>query len=157
MSLLTNEQFAMLKAAVLAEPSLETAIANGADYLVAEWCNATSTHVVWKSQVSESEAMQGLDWTRVDNLSVGKTRIWEWMFRLGSINPAKPTVRAGIEATWVGTASDLAVRAAVYTYCKRFATNAEKALATGTGDNASPATLSFEGFIDVNTAGLFKL
>lgn len=157
MTTLTQPQFAALKAAVLAEPSLAIAISTGADYLVADWCNATSTDVVWKSEVQESEVMRGFDWTRVDNLSVGKARIWDWMFRFGTINPSKTNIRAGIDATWVGTAADLAVRAAVYVFCKRFATNAEKVLATGAGTDASPSILGFEGSIDVNTAGLFKL
>lgn len=159
MTTLTNEQFAALKAAVLAEPSLANAIANGIDWQVADWCNATSTFVVWKTNVSLDTIMKSdtFDWTRVDNLTVGKARIWDWLFNSGSINPSRTNVRTGIDSTWVGTAADLAVRASVYAECKRFATNAEKVLATGTGSNATPGTMSFEGSIDINTAGLFKL
>jgi hypothetical protein len=102
--------------------------------------------IVWKTSVTSSEVMlNGFDWTRVDNLSIGKSRIWEWMFQFGTIDASKPNIRAGIDATWVGTAADLAVRAAVYVHCKRSATLAEKLLATGTGSDASPATMEFEG------------
>ena len=155
---LTTEQFNALRLVVKAEPSLQAALTNGADYLVADWCNAPTTYVVWRTNVSERELMLGFDWTRVDNLSVGKARIWEWMFRFDNINPSKVNIRAGIDAAWVGTTADLAVRAAVYSYCKRFATNAEKVLATtpGNGLDATPATMTFEGKISVETAGLFK-
>lgn len=87
----------------------------------------------------------GMDWTRVDNLSVGKARIWDWLSRLGTINASQANVRAGIEAAWVGTQADLAVRAAVFGHCKRGATRAEKLLASGTGSDASPGTMTFEG------------
>lgn len=103
---------------------------------------ASPAFTVWKTSVTNQEIMQnGFDWTRVDNLSVGKGRVWEWMFQFGSINPSKPNIRAGIEAVWVGTAPDLAVRAAVYGHCKRLATVAEKLFATGTGSDATPAIM----------------
>lgn len=109
---------------------------------------ATPYFIVWKTNVAIDEIMRnGMDWARVDNLSVGKARIWEWMTKLNTINAAKPYIRAGIDAAWVGTAADLAVRAAVYFHCKRTATVVEKLFATGTGSDASPATMVLEGAI----------
>lgn len=109
---------------------------------------ATPAFIVWKTNVLIDEIMRnGMDWARVDNLSVGKARIWEWMTKLNTINAAKPNIRAGIDAAWVGTAADLAVRAAIYTHCKRTATVVEKLFATGTGSDASPATMVLEGAI----------
>lgn len=109
---------------------------------------ATPDFIVWKTNVAIDEIMRnGMDWARVDNLSVGKARIWEWMTKLNTINAAKPNIRAGIDAAWVGTAADLAVRAAVYVHCKRTATVVEKLFATGTGSDASPATMVLEGAI----------
>jgi hypothetical protein len=91
----------------------------------------------------------GMDWTRVDNLSVGKARIWDWMTKLGAFDASKVNIRAGIDATWVGTSADLAVRAMVYTHCKRPATLAEKILATGTGTTEVPATMGYEGNLGI--------
>ncbi len=106
---------------------------------------------VWKSSVSVDEIMRGnLDWSQVDNLSVGKARIWDWMTRLGSFNPSKQNIRAGIDAAWVGTAAMLAVRATIYALCNRPATVAEKLLATGTGTTTDPALLGLEGKITAN-------
>lgn len=157
--MLTPAQIAILRPIVLAEPSLADAIQSGYDAVIAAWCNspASPSFVVWKTSVSIDEIMRnGMDWARVDNLSVGKARIWDWLGRLGSFDASKANVRAGIDAAWVGTAPDLAVRAAVYVHCKRSASNAEKALASGTGSDASPATLTFEGDVSVNDAGLMR-
>jgi hypothetical protein len=143
---LSPEQLATLKADILADPLLATAY----DETVAAAYNqpAQPGFVVWKTSVNPDEIMRnGMDWTRVDNLTVGRARIWDWLTRLGSFDPSKPNIRAGIDAAWVGTAQDLAVRAIVYTHCKRAATRAEKLFATGIGTDASPATLGFEGYL----------
>lgn len=112
------------------------------------YLNGASTFIAWRTSVSQDEIMlNGFDWTRVDNLSVGAARVWEWLFDndAKSFNPSKPNVRAGIEQVWKGTAADLAVRAAVYIHCKRAATIAEKLLATGTGTDANPGLFSWQG------------
>ncbi len=113
--------------------------------------NAAPNFIVWRTSVTWDEIMlNGMNWARVDNLTVGKARIWDWMFQNGSnsMNPSKPNIRLGIDAAWDGTAADLAVRASVYTHCKRAATRAEKALCTplaNSGTDVLPATMTFEG------------
>lgn len=158
---LTTAQIDTMRTVVQNEPSLAQAIIDKADNLIAAWCNteASPAYVVWKTKVSDKDIMvsSGFDWTRVDNLSVGKARIWDWLFRFGYINPNDTNVRAAIDATWVGTAADLAVRAAVYTQCRRNATNLEKALATGLGTAVSPSIAGYEGEIGYNVAGLFRI
>lgn len=116
-------------------------------YAIAAALNTVDTvpYIVWRTEVDPNEIMRnGLDWTRVDNLSVGKARIWDWMTSLGTLNASKANIRAGIDATWVGTAADLAVRAVVYTHCKRQATVVERLLATGSGTDASPSVMGYE-------------
>lgn len=143
---LTASQNSALKAAILADPAL-AAQPNTADgaFAIAASLNQTASPawVVWRTNVTRDEIMlNGFDWTRVDNLSVGKSRIWEWMFAAAQgINPSKANIRAGIDACWVGTAADLAVRAAVYVHCKLNATRAQKIFSTGTGSDATPATM----------------
>jgi len=119
-------------------------------YAIAEALQAATNpaFIVWRTNVNPDEIMKnGMDWTQVDNLSVGKSRIWEWMTKLGAFDASKVNVRAGIDAAWAGTAAMLAVRAAIYTHCKRSATILEKILATGTGSDASPATMGYEGSV----------
>jgi hypothetical protein len=111
---------------------------------------ASPSYLAWRTLVTRQEILQnGFDWTRLDNLSVGKARIWQDIFAglspegLLCFNPSKANVRAGIEAVWVGTAADLAVRAAVYGHCQRAVTVCEKlfvaATAGGSGTRGSSA------------------
>src|SRR5574340_729573 len=96
------------------------------------------------------------DWTRVDNLTTGKARIWEYMFKFGTINPSQSNIRTGIAAVWVGTAADLAVQAAVLAKCKTNPSRAVKALATGTGTSATPAVMSYEGTVSPAEASTIR-
>lgn len=153
---LTTQQQATLKAFVEADPVL-SAYPHNTDgaYEIARLlqANASPEFIVWRTSVTKDEIMQnGFDWVRVDNLSVGKARIWDWLFyNQGNVfNPSKVNVRAGVDECWKGTAADLAVRNAVYVHCKRAANVLEKLFATGTGTTASPATMAVEGTIGYN-------
>ncbi len=163
---LTSQQLTALKADIAANTNTIPAgrpfagtqikdLPNSADANeeISRWYNLTASgnYKVYKPSVTEGEIFQnGMDWARVDNLSVGKSRIWEWMFKFGSANPSKANVRTGINSVWVGTQADLNVRAAVYLHCQRDASNAEKLLKSagaGTAADASgdgPATLGYE-------------
>ncbi|MDP3164375.1 MAG: hypothetical protein Q8N06_02810 [Hydrogenophaga sp.] len=150
--MLTTTQKATLKTAIAAEldPVFVSYRTAGATGQMAEWFNQPSTVTVWRTSVPKDEiTMNGFDWTRLDNLTVGKARVWDGLFDNASriTNPSKPNVRAGIDTVWSGITADLAVRAAVYVHCKRFATRAEKLFATGLGTDAAPSIMGFEGQI----------
>ena len=147
---LTTEQLHVFRAALLAEtdPDLVFRRDNGQAGRVAEWYNQVGANapIVWKTSLQLEEiTSNGFDWVRVDNLSVGKARIWEWMFgsENKSINPSKPNIRAGIAEVWKGTAADLAVQATVLNHCKRPATRIEALYAAGSGTMEAPAKLVF--------------
>jgi hypothetical protein len=160
--MLSAEQLPVFRAAIDAatDPEFVEYRTNGQTTMMAAWFNRDSdpAHIVWRSSVTQDEIMQnGFDWVRVDNLSVGKARIWEWLFdnQSATFNPSKANVRAGIDECWKGTAADLAVRAAIYVHCKRLATRAEKLYAVGSGTDASPSLMAFEGQVtdyDVSAA-----
>ena len=148
--MLTVGQLAILKADILADPVLSQYPPNMYADEIAQAYNleAIPAWYVWKTSVSPDDIMRnGMDWTRVDNLTVGKARIWDWLTKLGTFDASKLNIRAGIDAAWVGTAADLAVRAMVYTHCKRACTRAEKLFGVGTGTLVSPATMGFEGML----------
>lgn len=155
---LSTTQMQALRTLCLADQTCAPMAAAANDEGLASWFNATeASWIVWRTSVPVDDIMRnGMDWARVDNLSVGKARIWDWMGRLGVLDCSKANVRAGIDATWVGTAADLAVRATIYGHCKRLATRAERALSTGTGSNADPATMTFEGQITPQVASLIR-
>lgn len=150
---LTSAQKTALKAAIAADGTLAAKPNNpDGNFDIAAAFNLTATpdFFVWKTSVEVAEIMQnGFDWTRVDNLTVGKARIWEWMTIAGTIRPNQTNVRSGIIACF-STAGDLATRQAAFTHCQRLATRAEKLFATGSGTTTNdqgvgPATMSFEG------------
>jgi hypothetical protein len=139
---LTAEQKATLKTNILATPDLNTIYENGDLQALASALNTTASpdFYAWRNSVSQDEIMQnGFDWVRVDNLSVGKARIWEWLFKNAtvSINPSKPNVRAGITEAWKGTAQDVAVRHVVFQHCQRKVSRVERMFATGTGTSTT--------------------
>ena len=148
---MTNDDLIKLRDYILSVPAWSALPVNSdTSYFIADELRkeASPAFVVWRSSVTQDEIMQnGFDWVRVDNLSVGKARIWEWLFdnQSATCNPSKINVRAGIDECWKGTAADLAVLAAVYVHCKRNANVLEQLFATGTGTDASPATMAVEG------------
>lgn len=146
--MLTDAQKTALLANIQITPVALTLYTDGNLSGLADFYNepAAPAFTVWKSSVSAEEIMRnGFDWTRVDNLAVGLARVWEWMFQFGTIDPSRANIRAGIEQVWKGTAPDLAVRAAVYVHCKRPASRIERLFATGTGSDAVPGTMVYEG------------
>lgn len=149
--MLTPAQLVTLRAACFADPTAAAFFVDPGNSAGLEaYLNSATTHIVWRESVSQDEIMQnGFDWAQVDNLSVGKARIWEWLFnnQQRACNPSKPNVRAGIDECWKGTAAMLAVRTAVYAHCRRPATVAEKAFASGVGTEANPATLGWSGSV----------
>ena len=161
--MLTPAQNATIKAAILADPTLNAQPNNsdGAFAIAAALNqNAVPDFFVWRTSVTPIEIMQnGFDWTRIDNLTVGKARIWEFMMSTGVVNPSLANVRSGINATFTSGA-DAATRQAAFNHCQRLATRAEKLLATGLGTTTTdqgvgPAVMGFEGYLsyqDVDTA-----
>jgi hypothetical protein len=152
---LTLDQKTALKAAIVADEVLN-ALPNNSDtaITIAQAFNlpASPDWWVWRTAVTRKEILQnGFNWTRLDNLSVGKARIWQDIFVDGELNPSKANVRTGIEAVWVGTQADLDQRAAVYIHCKKLASRVQKLFSTGTGSNGDPATM------DVNIDEAFEV
>lgn len=159
LSSLTNVQ----KDAIRTWLAANTAGMSDGDAAKAASAVASPSYLVWATSVRR-DAVQGyaaFDWTRVDNLSVGKARIWDWMFNSADTIPAyKGNYRAGINAVWVGTQADLDVRAAVNAACQRSVTNMEKLFVTQTVDgpaqNGTRGTVTNADQIGVSSIdGLF--
>lgn len=150
--MLTDAQKQTVKAAILADQALAAQPMNSdGAFAIADALNqlATPAFIVWRTSLSLSECTRatGFDWTEVDGLTVGKARIWEWLFKneAQACDPSRANVRAGIQNCWSGTANRAAVNTALQAVMKRSATRAEKLLATGTGSDTTPATMGFEG------------
>ena len=155
--MLTTVQLATLKAAILADPMLSAMWTAGNPAAIALAFNepATPSFYVWRTSVSPSEYREAIVWTEVDALTTGsKYRIWEWLTADMTlpIDASKLNVRQGLSDCW---ASNTTTRPNLLAIAKRLANRIEKLLATGTGSNASPATMGYEGTLtwqDINEA-----
>ena len=144
-------QKATLKANITAKQAAGQPLAGVTDeQVIANHYNAAGTFIVWRTIVllADIQADAGFDWTRVDNLTVGKARIWDGITRTGSFNPSLSNFRAGISAAWTGVAADTAVQNAILAQCKRASRVLEALFATGTGTTAVPGLLVVEGAIN---------
>jgi hypothetical protein len=138
---MTNAQLTALKTLIASEPANQTR--NDAE--ITAWCNEASATIVWRTYVDAQEVMaNGFVWTAVDGLTAGKARIWDWLTRYGGFNPSKANVRQGLVDAF-GAASAMAN--GIMPHLKRTATRAEGAMASGTGTDASPSTLTYEGTV----------
>ena len=149
---LTPAQLPVLRAAILAEtdPAFVAARQANDETTMAAFYYAASTFVVWLGSVTrDAVTVEGFDWTQVDNLTTGQARIWDLLFdnQSRTINAADAGKRAGIAEAWKGTAGKVAVATFVLSKCKRFALQGEKVFATGTGTDASPGVMTFQGSI----------
>ena len=104
---------------------------------------ANPEFTVWKTSLPIVDIMtdDNFLWTSVDNLTSGRARIWEELIGLGTINPSKANIRAGLVNAFQSTS----IYANIEYLFRRLSTRFEKVLATGTGTFESPGTLTFEG------------
>lgn len=154
---LTPAQLTILKNDILSDSTLNAfpmdsdgAFAIAALYAV----QASPAFTVWKTNVPTSECKKAMVWTEFIARSVGERDAWTFMLSNGFINPADSNVRQGILDIFSG-AQGLASRTALTALAKRLATRSEKLFSTGTGSDASPATMAVEGqlsYQDVLTA-----
>jgi hypothetical protein len=138
--MLTPAQLQTLATDIAADPVLSAMPVNpDTAFAIADIYNTvvSPTFWIWRLQVGIDEIMQnGFDWTRVDNLTVGKARVWEWMAQTNLIRPSQANVRAGILTTF-GTAGDLAMRTAIFGHCQTPATRVQKLFSTGSGTSVT--------------------
>jgi len=149
--MLTSAQLATLKATIIADGTLNafpndgggnTEIANAFNL------NASPNYTVWKRRVDISEIGDNIVGTDLAGLStINNTRLQTAVvLATNGINPSLTDRRFFFDDIFSG-AGGAATRAKLLILWKRLATRAEKLFATGTGSDAVPATLTFEGFV----------
>ena len=153
--MLTAAQQTTLAAAIRADtdPAVVAALDIRNDVLLAELYNAASTFYVWRTAIPVDEYRDALVWTEVDGLTAGKARIWEWVTGQMTLplQAHKTAVRQGLADCW---ASNTTTRPQLLAIAKRLASKAEKLFATGTGTEASPGLLGWEGTLTYTDIGI---
>lgn len=152
---LTVAQAATLKANILAETDVDFVAARtaGDHGLMAAFYNADTNpaFIVWKSTVTTMQMGRAMKATELAGLTTANTNRLQVLaaFAGGSFVPSDQEMRDGFNDIF-GGAGGVNTRAALLALWKRTAKRGEKIFATGTGSDASPATLVFEGSITVN-------
>ena len=155
---LSPAQKTTLKAAILADGSLSAFVA------IADWpaiainlntLTSAPAWIVWKSNVTITEtgkAFNGTEWAGMT--SANHTRLQTVaQFSDAGYDPSKADIRNMFNDIWSGAGGTL-TRAALLALWKRTALKIEKILSTGTGSDASPATLGYEGTIEAEDVRL---
>jgi hypothetical protein len=153
---LTTAQLTTLKADIAADATLnalpktpDNAVTIAAAYNLP----ASPAYWVWKTSMPPDEytGNNGIVWTEVDALAVGKARIFEWMSggMTRPINPSDPNQRQGLSDAF---AAGTTTRTNLIALARRQATRLEKLFAVATvggsgtrGSTANPDTMVVEG------------
>lgn len=145
--MLSPAQLQTLKADILADQALSV-LPNtpDANYQIAQAYNllADPVWVVWKTMIPTSDIKKAMVWTEYVGRSTGEQNAFALMIADGVINASDVNVRAGFADIFSGP-NGATTRANLTALAKRSATRAEQLFSTGTGSDASPATLTFEG------------
>jgi len=150
---LTTAQLTTLKAAILAEtdPAFVALRTANDEQGMANWYNAPSTFVIWRTDVRADEignAWSGSDIDGMTAINMQRLQLMLASSPIGVFDMTRADRRQGFEGpfgTNVNNASRVAMRAA----WKRFATRAERLFSAGTGTDAAPgAPGTFQGSIN---------
>ena len=149
MSHLTPAQALTLKAAITANatwaafPMGSDGYANLAVVLNAK---AVPAFTVWRTNVPTAHVGIAMNSTELSGMTTANTNRLMVMsaYSGGTFNPSQPDVRAGFDSVFSGAGGAL-TRAGLLILWKRTATEVEKVLATGTGTDAAPAIMGYEG------------
>jgi hypothetical protein len=173
MSQLTRPQAVILRNAILADPvvSLQVGVA---DQPILDWLNALTTFRVWRTITPVSDIQDNIVWanfTPANPAAGAGTDATNWLlacqgkqFNLqnllssgsgfsGGVSTNKPNIRAGLQdaCTLIPSGVAGATKTGGWTQIQlaiqRAATKAEQLLATGTGTQANPGDLGFDGNI----------
>lgn len=125
---------------------------------IAKWYSgqASPDFTVWKSNVPITEVgrkFNGAELAGLTTANVGRLQCIA-LYSASGVNPSLADQRAFFDDVFSG-AGGVVTRPALLVLWKRLAKRIEKLLSTGTGSDASPATMVFEGSItltDVETA-----
>ena len=156
--MLTTAQLATLKTAILADPVLAAQPLNSdGAYAIALALNelATPAFIVWKTAVSRNEVGKTFIASALAAITAGNNdKLANFAAWNETVNPSRADQRAFFDDVFA-VAAGASTRAALLVLWKRSATRVEKLFATGTGSDAAPATMGFEGVLsyqDVETA-----
>ena len=169
---MTPAQASTLKAFALADQTASALIADGNDVALAEWFNQPTTTYVWKNYTPADDVFDAITWANLTPLDTPdgsatytnrallcqakQINLQIMLQGKERIATSKASIRNGLSDALLnvpsaaGGAPQSAGWAAVKAAISRFATRAEKSMATGAGTQAAPSRLGFDGMVSSN-------
>lgn len=144
---LTSAQEAIVRASVAASSDLNVLPHTRDGFIeMARLYNlqASPNFTVWRTELSVAEIGNAIDATEMDGLSQLKLIQLQTLLSFGPVNAAVLNRRTFFGKVFSGV-NGTNTLPALTAASKRFSTRFEKLFATGTGSDASPATMTFEG------------
>jgi hypothetical protein len=149
---LTAQQQTTLANAIKAstDPVVTAALLIRDDVTLTNWCNAASTFVAWKTFVALGEVGKTFIATAIAAITAGNNdKLTSYaLWNPTGVNPSRADTRAFFDDIF-SVAAGATTRTALLALWKRFATNAERAFATGTGTDATPGNVVWEGMLTI--------
>ncbi len=109
--------------------------------------DASPAFIVWKTSVDKNEVGKAFVASALAAITAGNNdKLANFAAWNNTVNPSRQDQRAFFDDVF-SVAAGASTRAALLALWKRNATVTEKLFATGTGNDAAPATMSFEGFV----------
>lgn len=141
---LTSAQLSTLKAAILADPTM-SAFPNdpNGNVALAAYLNelASPAFIVWKNEVPKNEVGKAFVASALAAITAGNNdKLANFAAWNDTVNPSRADQRQFFDDVF-SVAAGAGTRAALQALWRRSATRFEKIFATGTGSDASPATL----------------
>jgi hypothetical protein len=157
---MTPAQLQTLKTAINADPALSSQPMNSdGDDAIAKAFNllASPNFTVWKTNVPIVQVGSKFNGTELAGMTTGnQTRLQTIaQYLADGVNPSLIDVRQMFDDIFSG-AGGTNTRANLLALWKRLSTRGEKLYATGTGSDAVPATLTYEGAISYQDVGLAR-
>lgn len=153
MAYMSPAQQTILKAAILADPALAAMPMNSDghnDIATALNKMATPAFTVWRTDTPVAQVGAAMNSTEVAGLSTANSTRLQVMqqYSGGTFNPSIPDVQVGFNSVFQGAGGAL-TRAALLVVWKRPALRIERILSTGTGTDLAPATMGYEGAVNL--------
>ena len=145
MAYLTTAQLVTLKNYINTVPAWSV-LPNNSDtaFFIADQLAQTFTpsFTIWKSSVTVAQVGEGMNSNEVGGLTTANSTRLQVMasYSGGAFDPSRADTRAGFDGIFSGAGGTL-TRAALLVLYKRLANHLEKLFSTGTGTDASPATM----------------
>lgn len=149
---LTEQQQAALAADVANDPAFAELPHNSdGAYAVAQAYNViVPAFIVWKTSVHKNEVGKAFVASALAAITAGNNdKLANFAAWNETVNPSRLDQRAFFDDIF-SVSAGASTRAALLALWKRSATRAEKLFATGTGTDAAPATMTFEGSLSYN-------